>query len=231
MDGSLLVAAGSAAIAIAALLWAIRVTEGARGSVAAWKKRSRELEDTVAWADAVFGAHPGVVLIWEDTLADSETDWGKPRVYGSPLALASLLRFSGAAHAAEPAIRILQGLTGFDARGATGVITRLAPALQRLRREGAPFSLTISTPDGVYVEVDGRTAGARAVVWILDASVRGVEEGGAGGRIDGATEVIARDPAAFLEMWNEAPFMAWRVDGGLRLQWANPTYLTALEAK
>ena len=110
-------------------------------------------------------------------------------------------------------------------------MTRLAPALQRLRREGAPFSLTISTPDGIYVEVDGRTAGARAVVWILDASVRGVEEGGAGGRIDGATEVIARDPAAFLEMWNEAPFMAWRVDGGLKLQWANPNYLSALEAK
>lgn len=231
MDGSLLVAAGSAAIAIASLLWAMRVTEGARGGVDAWKKRARELEDTVAWADAVFGAHPGVVLIWEDTLADSETDWGKPRIYGSPLALASLLRFSGAAHAAEPAIRILQGLSGFDARGATGVMTRLAPALQRLRREGAPFSLTISTPDGVYVEVDGRTAGARAVVWILDASVRGVEEGGAGGRIEGATEVIARDPAAFLEMWNEAPFMAWRVDGGLKLQWANPAYLGALNAK
>src|SRR5688572_32716867 len=75
----------------------MRVTEGARGGVEAWKKRARELEDTVAWADAVFGAHPGVVLIWEDTLADSETDWGKPRIYGSPLALASLLRFSGAA--------------------------------------------------------------------------------------------------------------------------------------
>ena len=118
--------AGSAAIALAALLWAIRVTEGARGGVEAWKKRARELEDTVAWADAVFGAHPGVVLIWEDTLADSDTDWGKPRIYGSPLALASLLRFSGSAHAAEPAIRILQGLTGFDARGATGVMTRLA---------------------------------------------------------------------------------------------------------
>ena len=118
MDGSLLVAAGSAAIAIAALLWAMRVTEGARGGVEAWKKRSRELEDTVAWADAVFGAHPGVVLIWEDTLADSETDWGKPRIYGSPLALASLLRFSGTAIAAEPAIRILQGLSG---------LTRAAP--------------------------------------------------------------------------------------------------------
>jgi hypothetical protein len=34
--------------------------------------------------------------------------------------------------------------------------------------------------------------------------------------------VIARDPAAFLEMWNGAPFMAWRVNGALKLEWANP---------
>jgi|CXWL01.1.fsa_nt_gi signal transduction histidine kinase len=234
LDGgfaSLLVAAGSAALGFASLLWALRVTEGARGGVDAWKRRAREMEDKVSWADAIFGAHPGVVLIWEETNAGADSDWGAPRVYGSPLALASLLRFSDAAIAAEPAVRILQGLSVFDALDATGGITRLAPALTRLRREGAAFSLTISTPDGVFVEVDGRTAGARAVVWILDASVRGVEEGGARGRIESGREVIARDPAAFLEMWNAAPFMAWRVNGALKLEWANPDYLTALEAK
>ncbi|MEZ6022437.1 MAG: PAS-domain containing protein [Hyphomonadaceae bacterium] len=228
----MLVAAGSAAIAVASLLWALRVTDGARGSIEAWKRRVRELEDKVAWADAIFGAYPGVVLIWEETLtAASEGDWGAPRIYGSPLALASLLRFSDSAAAAEPAVRILQGLGLFDAQDATGGTTRLAPALSRLRREGSSFSLTISTPDGVFVEVDGRTAGARAVVWILDASVRGVEEGGARGRIEEARNVIARDPAAFLEMWSQAPFMAWRVNGALKLEWANPEYLSALEAK
>ena len=234
MDGefaSLLVAGGSASIAVASLIWAIRVTDGARGGVEAWKKRARELEDKVAWADAIFGAHPGVVLIWEDLLADGESDWGAPRIYGSPLALASLLRFSDSAFAAEPPVRILQGLSVFDAIDATGAATRLAPAITRLRREGAAFSLRISTPDGVFVEVDGRTAGARAVAWIMDASVRGVEEGVAGGRVGAGHEVIARDPAAFLEMWNGAPFMAWRVNGALKLEWANPDYLTALEAK
>lgn len=234
MDGefaSLLVAGGSASIAVAALIWAMRVTDGARGGVEAWKKRARELEDKVAWADAIFGAHPGVVLIWEDLLADGENDWGSPRIYGSPLALASLLRFSDAAFAAEPPVRILQGLSVFDAVDATGATTRLAPSITRLRREGAAFSLRISTPDGVFVEVDGRTAGARAVAWILDASVRGVEEGAAVGRIGAGHEVIARDPAAFLEMWNGAPFMAWRVNGALKLEWANPDYLRALEAK
>ena len=234
LDGglaSLLVAAGSAAIAVASLLWALRVTDGARGGVDAWKRRAAVLEDTIAGADAVFGAHPGVVLVWEDALGEGDSDWGKPRIYGSPLALASLLRFSDSAISSEPAIRILQGLSVFEAHNATGAVTRLAPALQRLRREGAAFSLTISTPDGVFVEVDGRTAGARAVLWILDASVRGVEEGGAQGRIETGREVIARDPAAFLEMWNAAPFMAWRVNGGLKLEWANPEYLAALEAK
>ena len=63
MDVGLLVAAGSAAIAIAAVLWALRVTDGARGGVDAWKKRARDLEDKVAWADAIFGAHPGIGLI------------------------------------------------------------------------------------------------------------------------------------------------------------------------
>ncbi len=229
---SLLVAAGSAAIAIAALLWALRVTDGARGGVEVWKQRARELEDKVSWADAIFGAHPGVVLIWEETLSGrGDSDWGKPRIYGSPLALASLLRFSDGAVAAEPAVRILQGLALFDAIDATGGVTRLTPALARLRREGTPFSLKVSTPDGVFVEVDGRTAGARAVVWVLDAGVRGVEEGGARGRIEGGREIIARDPAAFLEMWNDAPFMAWRVNGALKLEWANPDYVAALEAK
>lgn len=236
MDGeftSLLVAGGSASIAVASLLWALRVTDGARGGVDAWKSRARELEDKIAWADAIFGAHPGVVLIWEEALLSDagESDWGKPRIYGSPLALASLLRFSDAGVAAEPAVRILQGLSLFDATDAMGAGTRLAPAIMRLRREGAAFSIKISTPDGVYVEVDGRTAGARAVAWILDASVRGLEEGAAGGRIGGGHEVIARDPAAFLEMWNGAPFMAWRVNSALKLEWANPEYLAALEAK
>ncbi|HRK63953.1 MAG TPA: hypothetical protein PLN53_06115, partial [Terricaulis sp.] len=114
---SLLVAGGAAAIAIAALLWAVRVTDGARGGVEAWKKRARELEDKVAWADSIFGAHPGVVLIWDDAANPAgEGDWGAPRIYGSPLALASMLRFSDAAIAAEPAVRILQGLSSFDAQ-------------------------------------------------------------------------------------------------------------------
>ena len=236
MDGTyahLLVAGGAIAAGIAALLWALRVTDGARGTIGKWRDRAAELEEKIARADSIFGAHPGVVLIWEDGGAPAEeSDWGKPRLYGSPLALASLLRFSDEATAAtDPGVRILQGLASFEAEDATGGRTRLAPALAKLRRDGAPFSLTISTTAGVFVEIDGRTAGPRAVVWILDASVKGVEESGARGRIDEARQVIARDPAAFLEMVARAPFAAWRMSGAGKLEWANPIYLAALESK
>ena len=60
---SLLVAAGSAAIAVASLLWALRVTDGARGGVEAWKRRARELEDKVAWADGKIDAKEHTIIL------------------------------------------------------------------------------------------------------------------------------------------------------------------------
>ncbi|MGE0044603.1 MAG: ATP-binding protein [Hyphomonadaceae bacterium] len=231
-SAAFMAAAGSAAIGLAALLWAIRVTDGARGALALAKERIRELEDKLARADAILGSHPGVVLVWEEAQPPrDDTDWGAPRLYGAPLALASLLRFSDATASADSGVRIVQGLSNFEAQDATGATTRLANAVARLRRDGAPFSLTVSTPTGVFIEVDGRTAGARVIVWILDASVRGVEESGARGRLEEARQVIARDPAAFLEMLSGSPFMAWRVNAALKLEWANGAYLEALEQK
>ncbi len=228
---AVVVSAGSAAIAIAFILWALRVTDGANGTIQRLRREKRELEVLVDGADQIFGAHPGAVLIWDDPpgIADSG-DWGRPRTFGSALALANLLRFADPASQGDAAVRILQGLSAFDATDATGAITRLAPALARLRREGAPFSLTISTPDGVYVELDGRVAGARVVVWIVDASVRGVEDSVGRGAVKDH-EGIALDVAAPLKSLAVAPFLAWRVTPGLRLKWANNEYLQALEAK
>jgi signal transduction histidine kinase len=236
VDGSIapfFVTAGAAAIAIAALLWAMRVTDGARGIIATWKEQVAGLELLLARLNSIIGAHPGVVLIWEDPAGEAGAgDWGSPKAHGSPLALASLLRFSDSSVSSEAPVRILHGLAQFEARDAAQRPTRLAPALTKLRREGAPFSLTISTPDGVYVEIDGRTAGSRAVVWIVDSGVKAVEEGGSAGRIDAdPRRKIASNPTYFLEAMNDAPFLAWSVSDGGKLEWANEAYLKALDAK
>ncbi|MEJ0023246.1 MAG: hypothetical protein WDN76_07300 [Alphaproteobacteria bacterium] len=58
-----------------------------------------------------------------------------------------------------------------------------------------------------------------------------MKKAAARGRIDEARQVIARDPAAFLEILNQAPFPAWRMSGAGKLEWANGAYLEALESK
>ncbi len=228
----LLVAGGAAAVAVAAALWALRVTDGARGIERRLHDQIDGLEDKLQRADSVFAAYPGVALIWEpEAAAVAEGDWGAPRLYGSPVALASLLRFADSAAAGNPAVRILQGLAGFKGVDSSGTDASLARALARLRSEGMPFSLKIAAPGGACVEIDGRTAGPRAVLWIVDYGVKGVEEGAARGRIEEARELVARDPTAFLDMLAQAPFLAFRLSASGKLEWANGAYLAALGAK
>ena len=222
--------AGAAALGIACLLWALRISDGARGAAKKYRQRARELEEKLARADSVFGAHPGVILVWEEdeVLEDS---WGEPRVYGSPVALASMLNFTDDGMAMDPAVRLLEGLADLEARDGAGRDATLRERLVQLRTEGAPFSLTIIGPNGRFLEADGRTAGARAVIWISDSTIKGLEESGARGRLEEARQIIARDPAAFLEMLGKAPFVSWRLSGAGRLQWVNDAYMTAVDAK
>lgn len=224
-------AAGASALAIAALLWAARVSSGARGAAEEYREKMGVLEEKLARADSVFGAYAGVVLIWEDVDFDpSKEDLGEPRVYGSPLALAGLLKFTDEALSDEPAIRILEGLADHEARDTSGADTTLRVRLHELRRQGTPFSLTIIGPGNRLLEADGRTAGARAVVWITDASIKKLEESAQRSRFIEAERIIAENPQAFLNMLERAPFPAWQVSGMGKLSWVNPAYLRYSEA-
>ena len=226
----LAIAIGASALAISSLVWALRISDGARGAARKFRDRARSLEERLARADSVFGAHPGVIMVWEDDIIEGE-DWGDPKFYGSPVALASLLNFTEDAMAANPAERLLSGLGDLEARDGAGRDATLRQRLQQLRNDGAPFSLTIIGPNGRFLEADGRTAGARAVLWISDSTIKGLEESGARGRLEEARQIIARDPTAFLEMLGKAPFIAWRLSSAGRLQWVNEAYLNAVEAK
>ncbi len=225
-----LVAVGASALALSSMLWSLRVTDGHRGAANRFRHRASQLEEKLARADSIFGAHPGVVLVWEeDEIGDDEI--GLPQVYGSPVALGGLLRFTDDSISGDPAIRIVEGLADLEARDASGKDATLRQRLRELRLNGAPFSLTIIGPNGRFLEADGRTAGARAVLWLTDATIKGLEESSARGRIEEARQVVARDPTAFLEMLGRAPFPSWRLSGTGRLQWANAAYLDAVEVR
>ena len=226
----IMVAVGASALALSSMLWSLRVTDGQRGAANKFRQRANELDEKLARANSIFDAHPGVVLVWDDDDMSDE-DLGKPQVYGSPVALGGLLRFTDDSVSADPAIRIVEGLADLEARDAAGKDSTLRQRLRELRLTGAPFSLTIIGPSGRFLEADGRTAGARAVMWLTDSTIKGLEESSARGRIEEARQVVARDPTAFLDMLSKAPFPSWRLSGTGRLQWANTAYLDAIEAR
>jgi signal transduction histidine kinase len=226
--------AGAAMFGLAALLWAIRISDGARGASRKFREEAQRTREKLARAESVFGAHPGVVMVWEDdppaSSSSAAAEWGRPSLYGSPVALMGLLRFADDGAASDPAVRILEGLADLEARDGTGQDATLRERLAQLRAEGAPFSLTIIGPSGRFLEADGRTAGARAVLWITDTTIKGLEESGARARFEEARAAVARDPMAFLEMLGKAPFPAWRMSGAGKLQWVNRAYMEAVGA-
>jgi signal transduction histidine kinase/PAS domain-containing protein len=226
----ILMATGAAALGLAALLWALRVSDGARGAARKYRDRSQDLETSLAEHRSVLGAHPGVILVWQGDAIEAETaEIAAPELYGSPVALAGLLSFTDDAISPDPAVRIVEGLADLEARDGAGQDTTLRIRLRELREAGQPFSVTILGPGGRFLEADGRTAGARAVVWISDSTIKGIEESSARGKLEEARQIIARDPTAFLDMLGKSPFPAWRVSGMGKLQWANLAYIAAVD--
>ncbi len=226
----LIMAVGTAMLALAALLWALRVSDGARGAARKYRDDATRLESESAALRSVLGAHPGVILVWQgDGIEPDGDEITAPELYGSPVALAGLLSFTDDAISPDPAVRIVEGLADLEARDGLGQDTTLRIRLRELRERGDAFSLTIIGPSGRFLEADGRTAGVRAVVWVTDTTIKGLEESSARGKLEEARQVIARDPTAFLDMLGKAPFPAWRVSGMGRLQWANPAYIDAVD--
>ncbi|MEE2921140.1 MAG: PAS-domain containing protein [Pseudomonadota bacterium] len=226
----IIMSAGATALGLAALLWALRVSDGARGAARKYKDRSSDLETLLAEHRSILGAHPGVILVWQgDALEPDSDEMTPPELYGSPVALAGLLSFTDDAISPDPAVRIIEGLADLEARDSSGQDTTLRIRLRELRDTGQAFSLTIIGPSGRFLEADGRTAGARAVVWVTDTTIKGLEESSARGKLEEARQVIARDPTAFLDMLGKAPFPAWRVSGMGKLQWVNPSYIDAVD--
>ncbi len=227
---STIVTFGAVFFAIAVTLWAVRLTRGIREANMGWRRRAEDLEDKINQADSLFAAHPGLVMVWSDAAASADGQWDVPRIYGSQVALGSMLKFAQSSNRADPASAILEGLADYEARDASGADTTMRARLKDLHTRGEPFSLTIIGPNGHFLEADGRAAGAQIALWLTDSTIKGLEESSARGRLEELRHSISKDPVAFIDMLSKAPSPAWRLSSGLKLEWANSAYLKAVEA-
>ncbi len=222
-------AAGAVALAVAAVLWAIRVSAATRDQSIHWSRRLAEMEARLEKADAVLSAHPGLVLVWEDDSKSLNASWGDPKILGGPAALASLLSFSHSADEADasPADRLLNSLGALPLQDDEAEKPKtLRENVKDLRTHGVAFSGNVVTEDGRSIEVDGRVAGGQVALWITDPAVRMAEDGA----IIGAFRERATDLHGSHALLERAPFPAWRRNADLDLVWVNRAYVEIVEA-
>lgn len=193
-----------------------------------WKARARDLDQQIGQYDAVFGAYPGLVLVWDEPSQKSDSEFGEPRVFGNPAALASLLRFAEPGRSRHVALRVLSGLADRDTISEAATSPTLRSLLSNLRQSGETFAVSIILPEGNVIEADGRVAGRQVILWLEDASIRGEDEMAAISRFETTKITADVEPVAFIEMMSRAPYPIWRMSGTGRLNWANPAYVEAV---
>lgn len=227
---TLIVTAGAVAFALAVILWAYRFTEGARNAEKQWRKKLDDSGSRVDALDAVVNAFPGGVMVWEEDEPDPDAGWGQPKLLGAPAGLANLLALSDASEGPHAAPRILDGLADFEAVTASGEASTLRKELSRLRTEGVGFALRITLPAGRVLKADGGAAAGRVLLWLADEEARIAGLQAESGRLNEDAARGPDDPAALQDVFDKAPHPVWRMSSGLKLQYANPAFLDAVEA-
>jgi len=224
-----LIAAIALLIAVIACIFALLGGVRVSGKDRKWKVKYSDLDRKLTRYDAVLGAYPGLILIWEENIPDAMTGWGSPKIYGSPAAMASMQRFAEPGKSKDMASRILDGLADRDTADEADSTATLRTLLNRLRRQGKTFSVSIIMREGKVIEADGRVAGQQVVLWLEDASIRSEDERTAISRFETQKRrASSEDPLAFVDMLRRAPFPMWRTSGTGRLTWVNEAYVSAV---
>ncbi|MEO1136607.1 MAG: PAS-domain containing protein, partial [Pseudomonadota bacterium] len=222
-------AGGAVALAVAAVVWAFRVSEANRNQALHWSEKLAEMEARLEKSDSVLSAHPGLVLVWEDDTDSLAAGWGDPKILGGPAALASLLSFSkdGEDDKASPVDRLLTALGALPLQDDDAEEPEaLRDKVRNLRAHGVAFSGNVVTPDGRTIEIDGRVAGGQVALWITDPAVRMAEDGA----VIGAFRERAVDLHGAYALLDRAPAPAWRRNADLELVWVNRAYAELVEA-
>jgi len=228
---SLIVTVGAVLLAMLTSYSAFKAPDHSSEDNGPWKNKCKALDEKLSRIDSIFASYPGLILVWEEKVPDPNSNWGDPRIYGSPAALASIVRFAEPGKQSDFAKRVLNGLADLDTLTDSETSTTLRGHLSRLRRKGEPFSLSIVLPEGAVIEADGRVAGRQVVLWLEDATIRGEDERTAINRFESHRVTAETDPIAFIEMMSRAPFPMWRISGTGRLTWVNAAYINDVGAE
>ena len=230
LDTQFWIICGAVFLAVFGMGFGLRAVSSRSQLTARWKEKSAELDQQVGRYDTIFGTYPGLILVWEESSPDPTSDWGQPRIFGSPAALASMLRFAEPGGTKDTAMRLLNGLADLNTVSEEPNSQTLRSYVSQLRTRGNPFSISIVLPGGNVIEADGRVAGRQVVLWLEDASIRGEDERQAISRFASNKQTAEVDPVAFIEMMSRAPFPFWRISSSGKLNWVNSAYVQAVRA-
>ena len=228
LDPVLVGATGAVAMAISAVIWAMRVSAASQNQSLKWSSKLAEMEAQLEKSDAVLSAHPGLVLVWEDDHRTIESGWGEPKILGGPAALASLMSFSGGGQdMSSPAARLLDSLSELPLEddGPSEEIKTVREKVHELRAHGIAFSGSVVTSEGRAIEADGRVAGGQVTLWLTDPAVRMAEDSGIMGKVHERTA----DLHGALNFLERAPLPAWRRSANFSIVWVNKAYAEAVE--
>ncbi|GGX72467.1 sensor protein DivL [Litorimonas cladophorae] len=221
---------GAVVVAFFAITFALNLSLREGATATRWKAKANDLDRKLGSYDAIMGAYPGLIMVWEESVHTADNGWGDPKVLGSPAALASIMRFADPGPSNNLARRILDGIADLNTIAESTDSRPLRQYIAGLRTKGDSFSISIVLPEGNVIEADGRVAGRQVVLWLEDASIRGEDEKTAISRFENSRITSETDPIAFIEMMSRAPFPLWRMNSGGRINWVNDAYVEAVGA-
>lgn len=227
-------------LAVGAGLWAVRLGHGARTISTQWRNRFAVLEAKLDRAETIFNCQPDLVVIWDEDIESPAEGWGRPKVLGNPATLATLLKYAEKSDGATPIENILDGLSKQEIRPADFAVTpgrsednrsigevrpNLLEAIQDLRWNGTTFSMIVTGFDGREIEINGQPAGAQAVVWMTDITLKARSVSTLRDKI----EDLREESRQLRGLLNNAPFPVWRRSEDMKLTWVNQAFADAVD--
>jgi signal transduction histidine kinase len=116
---------------------------------------------------------------------------------------------------------------GFGSWLAPELAQKLDQAVERLRRRGEAFTITLASLSGRHFDVEGRAIAGRAVMRIRDISGDRLQLV----RLRENHNRLIEEISALRAMLDAVPSPAWTRDGDGRIAWVNAAYASAVEAK